>query len=92
MQIETEEQALDTILDLVRYSEDNDELAISAAATIYRLMTTGNRDLAMEVLSTYKTIGCIECGDRIDAAIWREELGFCVECSHAYFDQTEEEN
>lgn len=92
MQIETEEQALDTILDLVRYSEDNDELAISAAATIYRLMTTGNRDLAMEVLSTYKTKGCIECSERIDAAIWHEELGYCLECSDAYFSHDEEDN
>ena len=26
------------------------------------------------------------CGDMVDEDIYEEELGFCIECSHLYFD------
>ncbi len=54
MTITTPEQALDTILDLVKYTEENQELAIGATATIYRLMERGYDDLALAVLETYR--------------------------------------
>jgi hypothetical protein len=28
-----------------------------------------------------------ECGANVEEDIWHEELGFCVDCSHLYFDQ-----
>jgi len=30
---------------------------------------------------------CIDCGDLVERATWKEELGFCVPCQHYYFDQ-----
>lgn len=27
------------------------------------------------------------CGEYIEEAVWHEELGFCIECSHLYYDQ-----
>jgi hypothetical protein len=27
-----------------------------------------------------------ECGTNVEEDIWHEELGFCVDCSHLYFD------
>ncbi len=54
MTIKTAEQALDTILDLVKYTEEDHELAIGATATIYRLMELGYDDLALAVLETYR--------------------------------------
>jgi hypothetical protein len=35
--------------------------------------------------------GCDKCGDLIQKDIHAEELGMCVECSHAYFDHSDEE-
>ena len=26
------------------------------------------------------------CGTEVEEDVWHEELGFCVECSHLYFD------
>lgn len=54
MIIETTEQALDTILDLVKYTEEDHELAVGATATIYRLIERGYDDLAFAVLETYR--------------------------------------
>jgi NMD protein affecting ribosome stability and mRNA decay len=34
---------------------------------------------------------CIDCGVMIDADIWHEELGMCVDCSNKYFNHEEEE-
>jgi hypothetical protein len=34
--------------------------------------------------------GCDKCGDLIQKDIHAEELGMCVECSHAYFDHKED--
>lgn len=51
--IENDEQARDMILYLVRATEPNDELAIGAAATIWRLHERGYKDLALAVLGTY---------------------------------------
>lgn len=28
-----------------------------------------------------------ECGTYVEEDIWHEESGFCVDCSHLYFDQ-----
>ena len=28
-----------------------------------------------------------ECGTYVEEDIWHEETGFCVDCSHLYFDQ-----
>ncbi len=28
-----------------------------------------------------------ECGQEVEEDIWHEEFGFCIECSHLYFDQ-----
>lgn len=34
---------------------------------------------------------CVRCEtEQLDADIWREEFGMCVECSHAYYAQGEE--
>ena len=52
--IATEEQALDTILELVSATEGDREVAISATATIYSLMERGFRELAFAVLETYR--------------------------------------
>lgn len=54
MKIETPEQALDTILDLVRATEDDFELALAAAVTIWRLHERGYMDLSLAVLETYR--------------------------------------
>jgi hypothetical protein len=35
--------------------------------------------------------GCDKCGEPIEKDIHAEELGMCVECSHAYFDHSDEE-
>jgi len=35
---------------------------------------------------------CDKCNTPIKADIHKEELGMCVECSHAYFDHEEEES
>lgn len=51
--ITTPEQALDTILELVQYSETDFENALAATITIYKLMEKGYGDLALEVLRTY---------------------------------------
>lgn len=33
---------------------------------------------------------CVRCEtEQLDADIWREELGMCVECSHAYYREAE---
>ena len=29
---------------------------------------------------------CIDCGDLVDRATHKEELGFCIPCQHYYFD------
>jgi hypothetical protein len=34
---------------------------------------------------------CDKCGEPILADVHKEELGMCVECSHAYFDHSDEE-
>jgi hypothetical protein len=34
--------------------------------------------------------GCDKCGEPVQADIHVEELGMCVECSHAYFDHKED--
>jgi len=51
--IQNDEQALDMILHLVRATEPNDDLAIGATATIWRLHERGYKDLALAVLGTY---------------------------------------
>jgi sugar phosphate isomerase/epimerase len=30
---------------------------------------------------------CVRCELPVDAEIFEEELGFCVDCSHLYWDQ-----
>ena len=57
MKIETPEQALDTILEMVQMTEADFEMALSATVTIYRLMERGFGDLSLEVLNTYKPNG-----------------------------------
>jgi hypothetical protein len=52
--IETPEQALDTILELVRATEDDFEMALSATVTIWRLFERGYSDLSFAVLETYR--------------------------------------
>jgi hypothetical protein len=52
--IETPEQALDTILEMVKWTEEDHELAVSAAATIYSLFIRGYSDLSLAVLETYR--------------------------------------
>ena len=33
---------------------------------------------------------CVTCEtEQVEADIWREELGMCVECSHAYYREAE---
>lgn len=32
------------------------------------------------------TLPCVACYDQINKDIYIEELGFCVDCSHDYFD------
>lgn len=54
MKIETEEQALDTILELVRVTEDDFESALAATVTIWRLYERDYSDLALAVLETYR--------------------------------------
>jgi hypothetical protein len=52
--IETPEQALDTILELVQATEDDFEMALSATLTIWRLFERGYSDLSFAVLETYR--------------------------------------
>lgn len=33
-----------------------------------------------------ETVPCIRCAGPVDAAVWEDELGFCVECSHLFWD------
>jgi hypothetical protein len=54
MSIETFDQFMDTILDLVSATETNPELALSAATTIGLLYERGYSDLAEKVLLTFK--------------------------------------
>ena len=54
MKIETQEQALDTILELVRATEDDFEKALAATITIWRLYEYDYSDLALAVLETYR--------------------------------------
>lgn len=35
---------------------------------------------------------CQTCGVGVATDIWLEELGFCIECSNAYFTHDEENN
>lgn len=53
LMITTTEEALDTILQLVQFSETNFENALAATVTIYKLMEKGYGDLALQVLRTY---------------------------------------
>jgi len=55
--IENDEQALDLILRLVSATEPNFELALGATTTIWRLHEKGYKDLALDVLATYKPEG-----------------------------------
>ncbi len=55
--IETPEQALDTILELVQATEDDFEMALSATLTIWRLFERGYSDLSFAVLETYRPEG-----------------------------------
>jgi hypothetical protein len=34
---------------------------------------------------------CIDCSVFIDADIWQEELGMCLDCSNAYWSHDDEE-
>lgn len=52
--LETTEDVLDHILSMVEMTEPIEDLALGATATIYRLMTIGESDLALAVLNTYK--------------------------------------
>lgn len=54
MKITNDEQALDVILELVQATEDDFEMALAAAVTIFRLFQHGYGDLSLEVLKTYK--------------------------------------
>lgn len=54
MAIESFEQFMDTILDLVSATESDSELALSAATTIGLLYERGHSDLAEKVLLTFK--------------------------------------
>lgn len=53
MAIESFEQFMDTILDLVLATENNSELALSAATTIGLLYERGHYELAEQVLLTF---------------------------------------
>jgi hypothetical protein len=55
--IQTFEEAMDTILRMVKATEHDDEMAIAAAATIGRLIKIGRNDLALDLLATYKPEG-----------------------------------
>lgn len=48
------EEALDHILKMVSVTEPNKDLAIGATATIGRLIEIGKKDLALDVLATYR--------------------------------------
>ena len=52
--IKTDEQALDTILKMVKTTEKDNELALGATVVIWKLVQAGKKDLALEVLSMYK--------------------------------------
>lgn len=52
--IKTDEQALDTILEMVKTTEKDHELALGATVAIWKLVQAGKKDLALEVLSMYK--------------------------------------
>lgn len=54
MEITTFEEFLDTTLEMVSMTEPDMDVAISVAATIGSLVQRGHKDLAMEVLLTYK--------------------------------------
>ena len=32
----------------------------------------------------------VDCSERLDKDIWKEELGMCIECSNAYYTHEEE--
>lgn len=54
MEITTFDEFLDTTLRMVSMTEPDGEVAISVAATIGSLVQRGYKDLAMDVLLTYK--------------------------------------
>jgi hypothetical protein len=33
-----------------------------------------------------ETVPCIRCADPVSAEVSEEELGFCVECSHLFWE------
>lgn len=37
-------------------------------------------------MSIKETTPCVECGTPVDSEIHKEELGFCLDCSHKYWD------
>ena len=40
---------------------------------------------------TARFLPCEKCGDPVEESIHAEELGFCVDCQHEYFDHSDEE-
>lgn len=52
--IKSETEFLDTMLELVKATEDNHDYAVSAVTTIARLIERGYDGLAFEVLETFR--------------------------------------
>jgi hypothetical protein len=56
-EVKTFEEAMDVILRMIKATEQDDEMAIAACATIGRLIQIGQNDLALAVLETYRPEG-----------------------------------
>lgn len=63
-EIETFEEAMEVITRMVSATEQDDEMAIAATATIGSLIDRGYADLALKVLQTYKPGDYINEGTR----------------------------
>jgi len=42
---------------------------------------------SITVAEHYKS-ACVDCGGSVGTSVWMEELGMCVDCSHAYFSHS----
>lgn len=83
MEITTFDEFLDTTLSMVSMTEPDMDVAISVAATIGSLVQRGYKDLAMDVLLTYKPAPkCPRCQKRSPSVLLDNdgEPYMCDEC------------
>jgi len=71
------------VKDVDAFADKVDEVArrVNIISKAVELIEEQVKDLIADPLP------CIDCGDLVDRATYKEELGFCVPCQHRYFDE-----